>query len=290
MSQAGTMNEAHPRTDNHESMWRWRYAVPPEKGAWIWWIGPLLIGAAAARQVHWDLILLIVAALCAFLVRQPLTLAVKIVWRGRSRAELAPVLKWAALYSVLTLAAAGWLLGGGHGWVLWMAAVGGPLFAWHLYLVRQGQERHQVLLDLLAAAFLALTAPAAYWAAHGVSAWLPWTIWLLTFLQSSASIVHMMLRLEQRRHKTAPSDYPRWRTAALPLMHHQFNLVLGIGFYAAGHAPLLVPIAFGLLLLDALEIIARPPFGHTPKQLGMRQLFVGSSFVVLLMAGYAFFG
>jgi hypothetical protein len=40
-------------------LWRRHYFIPTEHGAWIWWIGPFLIGAAAGGKPGLDALVLL---------------------------------------------------------------------------------------------------------------------------------------------------------------------------------------------------------------------------------------
>ena len=252
----------------------------------MWWIGPLLVGTAAAGQVTWAWLPLVVAAFAGFCVRHPLALLVKVVWKGRKRDDLVPAVFWGAVYSLVATACGLWLFLEGHTWVVWIAAVGMPIFLWHLWLVRRGEDRHQLLLDLAAAAFLSLTAPAAYWACGGADNRLAWSLWLVMFLQTSGSIVHMFLRLQQRRLDASPPLSERLRTGAKPLAHHTLNLVITAGLAGAGLIPALVVAAMAITVVEGIYSVLNPPVNRNIKQLGMRQLWVSTAFVAVMLAAF----
>src|SRR3990172_5304403 len=99
-------------------MWRRHYALPAEHGSWIWLLGPLAVGIAAARRLTPDLAPLALAALAAFLLRQPATVAVKVLSGRRAREDLEPALAWLAGYALLGGLALAWLVRAGHGQLL----------------------------------------------------------------------------------------------------------------------------------------------------------------------------
>jgi len=70
-------------------LWRRHYFIPTEHGAWIWWIGPFLIGTAAGGKVSVDVLVLILAVGAAFFLRQPAAIAVKALSGRRPRNDLA---------------------------------------------------------------------------------------------------------------------------------------------------------------------------------------------------------
>jgi hypothetical protein len=268
------------------SVWRRHYALPGEHGSWIWLLGPMVVGTAAARQLSFDLIPLALAALAAFLLRQPATLAVKALSGRRSRQDLQPALAWIAAYLLLGGLGLGWLLRLGHGRLLALALPGLPVFAWHLWLVRRRQERRQPGVEIVAAGTLALAAPAAYWTAGGGSDRVGWTLWLLTWLQAAASIVYVHLRLEQRGWAQLPSRADRWRRGARALGYAAFNLCASTALASLGWAPTLAPMAFGLALADTAEGVGRPAITKPARAIGLRQLASSTAFVLLLALAY----
>jgi len=50
--------------------------------------------------------------------------------------------------------------------------------------------------------------------------------------------------------------------------------------------PGMVPLAFGLMLADAIDGILRPGIGARPTFIGMRQLAASLLFVILVAAAY----
>lgn len=267
-------------------MLRRHYILPTEHGAWIWWIGPLLIGLAAAGQSPSDALLLFLAALCAFLLRQPATIVVKALTGRRSRTDLTPAASWLLLDSVLLASLTGVLVARGHGRILLLAVPGAAVFAWHLFLISRREERGQIGIEVVGSGTLALAAPAAYWVAGGTDSLLPWLLWFLCWLQSSASIVLVYFRLGMRKLDTAPPAEARARAASRSLAYHGFNLALGLGLAAIGTIPGLMALAYGVMLLDAVDGLLRPPVGAAPTRIGLRQLLASSSFVLLSALGF----
>jgi len=262
-----------------------RHAIPPEKGAWVWWIGPLLVGGAAAGTFSLPLLALVLAATAGFLLKQPVTLLAKHAFRGYGREDRGPALFWAAAYGVVLAVSVSYLLALEHYWVLPMGAAAAALFAWHLVLIAGKSERHQTLRDVSAAGVLALAAPAAYWSAGGAGSVLPWALWLVCALQSSASIVHMMLRLEQRRLKALPDLRARLRMGVIPLLHHAGNVLVAALLSYGGLLPWWGAAALCLPLVEGIQTVVRPPVGARLPRIGYRQLAVSSGFFFVLMLG-----
>ncbi|MEW6568969.1 MAG: YwiC-like family protein [Chloroflexota bacterium] len=265
---------------------RKHYFLPTEHGAWIWWIGPLLIGLAASKHLTSDAFLLALAALVVFMLRQPATIGVKALSGRRPRTDLAPAAGWATVdltVAALSLAA---LVAAGHTHLLLLTVPAVLVFAWHLWLISRRAERGQMGVELVGAGVLALAASAAYWVSGGESDRQAWLLWGLTWLQSAASIVYVYLRLEQRRMPEAPPPAARWRMGARTLAYHTFNLAPSLALTIGGEVPWGVPVAFGLMLADTLEGIAHPPVGAKPTAIGFRQLGASISFVAVMVLAY----
>lgn len=262
------------------------YALPSEHGAWIWWIGPFLLGMAAGGAPQGASALLFLAALTAFLSRQPTTLLVKVLSRRRPQRDLRPSLFWMLLYgaSALTIAAA--LFGAGYSRLLWLVVPGIPVFIWQLVLVSRREERSRQAIELVGSGVLALAAPAAYWVAGGMQTRAAAILWGLSWLQSAASIVYVYLRLRQRVLLKSPNRAVRWRMGARTLAYYGFNLGLSIILVVMDWTPTVVSLAYGFIMLEALEGIARPAIGRKPTAIGLRQLAVSSVFYVLMSLAY----
>ncbi len=268
-------------------IFRKHYALPTEHGSWIWWIGPFVIGAAAAGAFPAALWLLFVTAFAAFLSRQPIALLVKVASHRRPASDRLPALFWAAIYGVIVLLGLAGLAWLGFGRLLLLLALPALLvFAWHLWLVSRREERGQMGIEIVGAGVLALTAPAAYWVAGGPNDRTAWILWLLCWLQSAASIVLVYLRLEQRHWPTVPPPSRRWRSGRRALAYHLFNVLAATLLAAWRVVPGLVPVAFGLMLADAVDGILRPSVGARPAAIGLRQLAASLLFVVLVAAAY----
>jgi len=170
-----------------------------------------------------------------------------------------------------------------------LAVPGVAVFAWHLWLIGRREERGQMGVEIVGAGVLALAAPAAYWVAGGLSPSLPWLLWLLCWLQSAASIVLVYFRLAYRKLEAVPSLDERLRDGRRALAYNGFNAVLASALALAGAVPPLVASAFLLMLLDTIGAVARPPLGHPPTRIGVRQLAASFLFVALCVLGFLTF-
>jgi hypothetical protein len=264
---------------------QWRFIIPPEKGGWVWWLGPFVVGLLAAGQMRPDAALVVIAAFCGFCVRQPSAIVLKTLRRPHRREDLAPAATWVAIYAiVLAVVALALYLRQGN-WVLVMGVPCAGILGLHLWLTWLGKERRQTLVDITAAGALALTGPAAYWSSGGEEYATALLAWLLPALQSTASIVHVLLKLDQRRLREAPPWINRWRNGTSALTLHAFNVAVAIGAIAWGAGNGYLAIAFLLTLADGLHAVAYPPVRKTPMAIGMRQLAVSAAAMFLIGLG-----
>lgn len=158
------------------------------------------------------------------------------------------------------------------------------MFGWHLYLVSQRSERRQMGIDIVASGTLALAAPAAYWIGLGTMDTAGWWLWLLSWLQSAASIVYAFLRLEQRGWSEELAVESRFQRSRRALGYASFNLVLTLVAGQLGWVPIFLWTAYLLQWLETLWGVINPAIGWKPTRVGMRQLIISSLFTILFIA------
>jgi len=261
-------------------------ALPTDHGSWVFLLSPLLIGLFAGKAFSLDSALLVLAALAAFLVRQPVTVWVKVLSARRGRQDLAPALFWMGLYGLIGLLACAALVMRGFGYLLWLAAPGIPVFVWHLFLVSRRQERRQAGVEVVAAGVLALAAPAAYWVGVRSPDAAGWGLFGLAWLQSAASIVYAYLRLRQRELPAMPDRRELFQMAHRALLYTTFNLLLVL---ALGVTLLVSPwlvLPYLLQWAEALWGAFHPAIGFKPTRIGLRQLAVSSLFTLLFILAW----
>lgn len=271
---------------NPRQLLRRHIALPTDHGAWVFLLSPLAIGLAAGGSWSPATLYLVVAALAAFLVRQPAATLVKVYSRRRSRRDLAPAWFWLAVYGLVGLLALAGLVWHGFGFVLLLAVPGGPVFAWHLYLISRRAERRQMGVELAGSGVLALAAPAAFWTGVGSAHPDGWWLFLLAWLQSAASIVHAYLRLEQRLLPKWPDLPERLRMGRRALLYTTFNLAAVVALSIAGILPPLLPLPYALQWGETVWSALRPAVGVKPTAIGVRQLIVSILFTILFIIAW----
>lgn len=266
-------------------MFKKHIALPQDHGSWVFLLSPLIIGLSIGRTLSLASFVLVIAALAAFLVRQPLSIAVKVWSKRRPATDLRPALFWAAVYISGLLASAIWLAQLGHERLLWLGIPASIVFGWHLWLVKNRTERRQMGMEIVASGVLALAAPAALWV--GQNAYNPqgWLLWMLCWLQSAASIVYAYLRLEQRTWNAVPARLiERLRPALRALLYASFNFLLALVLGLLDLIPRFVWLAYALQWGECVYGSLRPAVKVKPTRIGVRQLIVSTLFTLILIA------
>ena len=249
--------------------------LPQDHGSWIFILSPLIVGIFAGKNFFLATFHLIVAGMAAFMLRQPISMIVKMYAGRRTKDDLPAARFWVIAYAAITLLALAGLITKGFGYLLYLALPGGLVFAWHLWLVSRRAERKQAGVEIVATGVLSLAAPAAYWVGVGHYDPLGWWLWLLTWLHSAASIVYAYMRLEQREWKSIPNRYIRRRAGIRAFAYTSFNFfisaALGLG---AGLLPKWIFVPYLIQWLETLWGIDHPASGWKPTRIGIRQLIV----------------
>lgn len=265
------------------SIFRRQIALPQDHGSWVFLFSPLSIGLFAGKTFSAATLALLVAAIAAFLIRQPVTMAIKAYSGRRPRTDLPAARFWMVVYGILILLSVAELVVLGETYVLFLAIPAAPVFGWHLWLVSRREERRQAGVEILATGVLALAAPAAYWVGQGQYLPLGWVLWLLTWFQSAASIVYAYLRLEQREWKSIPELGARFRAGRRAISYTVFNLTLALALGAFNVIPMLVCLPYIVQAAETLWGTAKPAAGAKPVAVGMRQLIVSTVFTILFI-------
>lgn len=274
------------RKPGSSALFRKQVMLPAEHGSWIFLLSPLAIGLVIGGSFTVASAALVVALLAAFLLRQPLTILVKIHSGRRPRADLNPAIFWAFVYSLVGLLAVAGLLILGDGFVLYLAVPAIPIFIWHLWLVSRRAERNQIVIELAGSAVLALAAPAAYWVGQGDYDPLGWLLWGLVWLQIAGSIVYTYLRLRQRRLEAFPSRQESLRMGFPALALNSGSLILVIVLSAGSVIPPYLPFAYMIQWVEVLWGISHPAVKVKPTIIGVRQLIVSILFTLAFILAW----
>jgi hypothetical protein len=259
-------------------------ALPQEHGSWIFLLSPLSIGFFAGGSFSLASFYLLITAFAGFLIRQPVTILVKAMSGRRTKRDIPAAIFWISFYSIVGSSAFAGLVVKGYGYLLLLVIPGLPVFAWHLYLISKRAERGQIGIEVVASGVLALSAPAAYWVGTGHPDPEGWWLWILTWIQSSASIVYAYLRLKQRTWVEIPGIVERLKAGRRAILYTTFNVGFAGILSAAKVAPLLIILPYVVQWLETLwGSIFQPAVGFKPNRIGFRQLGISSIFTILFI-------
>lgn len=246
-------------------------ALPVEHGGWSFLGAPILLGMWVAPSVAG--IWLSLAALGAFLMRQPLKLALADRQRGRRYLRTVWAERFVALYGGGTLLAFGgaWWTADHPFWLPLILAT--PLAVLQLRYDVLKQSRAPI------AEYSGAAAPGAVAAALALAGgWSPGPallLWLLLVLQAIPAILYVTTRLRLARGMAA------WRAPAR-IAHISALMVVG-SLAWSGLAPWLTVVAFALLTIRAFV-------GLMPRRLATPTPLVGAQevgFSLLTVASIA---
>jgi hypothetical protein len=268
---------------SNRDLFKKHIAIPQDHGSWVFILSPLLIGVFTGKSFSYATFNLIVAAMAAFMLRQPATALVKILSKRRSRDEFASSIFWMAVYGLIALLALIALVLEGFGYIAYLAVPGVPVFAWHLWLVSKREERRQVNIELIATGVLSLSAPAAYWVGVDQYDASGWWLWILVWLQTAASIVYAYLRLSQRGQIESPDRSGQWRMGWRAALYTSFNLASVLTLSLLAVLPSFLFIPYLVQWTETMWGITHPATGWKPTRIGIRQLIVSILWTALFI-------
>ena len=270
-------------TFNRNNLFLRHVALPSDHGSWVFLLSPLLIGLFAGSSWSVATIYLVIAALAAFLIRQPVTIAVKVYSGRRTRRDLAAAWFWIAVYSLIGAVGLVGLVTQGFAYLFILALPGIPVFVWHLYLVSKRAERRRMGVEIVGSGVLAMAAPAGYWIGVGSLDSTGWLLLALTWLQSAASIVHAYLRLDQRELSVVPDIKNRLKIGRRAIIYTSFNLIFVAALAMISLVSPLLSLPYALQWGETIWGTLNPAIGMRPTAIGFRQLFVSSLFTLLFI-------
>jgi YwiC-like protein len=257
--------------------------LPQDHGSWVFIFSPLLIGLFAGGRFTLASLSLVLTAVAAFLVRQPVTIAVKAYSGRRAKSDLFAARLWIAIYGGIVVIALIGLMRAGFGYLLLLAIPGAPVFAWHLWLVSRREERRQVNVEIIATGVLSLAAPAAYWVGIGRYDPAGWWLWLLVWFQTAASIIYAYLRLEQRDQAEGLGRGELWKIGLRAFAYTTFNLVLVLALGLFSILPHFLFLPYLVQWMETLWGIFHPAIKWKPTRIGVRQLTVSTAWTILFI-------
>jgi hypothetical protein len=276
-------SKQHIIANMRPSFFRRQIFLPQDHGSWFFIFSPLFIGLFLGGKFTLASLSLVISSIAAFLIRQPITMAVKAYTGRRAKTDLPAARFWIIVYGALILIALFGLIRAGFGYLLFLAIPGAPVFAWHLWLVSKREERRQINVEIIATGVLSLAAPAAYWVGIDRYDSLGWWLWILAWLQTAASIVYAYLRLEQRDLTEIPARNELRKLGLRAFAYTTFNLVsaFALGFVAV--LPRFLFIPYLVQWTETMWGIFHPSIKWKPVRIGTRQLIVSILWTILFI-------
>jgi hypothetical protein len=243
----------------------------PGPGCWcrLGWERPLRQAQCKPFAGVWNtaVTLVLLGSLAAFLARQPATVWLR-VRQGRARRSDGPpaTALTLGLSSIALLCLLGLLLTG-HAQLLWLLLPLLPVLGLYVETaVRSRAQTRTLWLELLGAAALAVTAPAAYGAATGHLDATAWLLWLLLGLQNLLGVYYVRLRIADTHNR----ETNRW----LPLLCHLIGLgIVGL-LVLTNWLPWLTALPFAAFLLRAIWTWTEPRPVANIKRFGFLEVGV----------------
>lgn len=241
-------------------------AVPAEHGAWGFLLEPIALALLAAPSLAGMAIAM--AALATFLARHPLRLAATDWLRRRRYSRTVICERLAAAYVIVAIVALLIVIRLDGIRFLIPLAVAAPLAL--LQFIYDARNRGRATLPEMAGAVAMGSVAAAIALVAGRSVLFASALWCVALLRSIPAI--MFVRAALGRNGRSAASALHLAAVAVSLVLWQMRL-----------APATATVATVLLLGRA---VAATPRVRTARQIGMRELAYGATFVLLIGVGY----
>lgn len=260
--------------------------ITREHGSWAVLLVPIAIALVIAEGVTWDIALVIIASLAAFMAYVP----AQMILRERfgmtlDSSKLRGATFWLLVYALVGLAAVVPLLAKGYWKLLPLGMFAVFCFALNFVLTRVRSKT--VLSDLIAIAGLTTGAPAVLYVATGELAGTAFFIWILNALFFGSGVVYVHMKIVATSFKdTSLSLTQRLSLGFLNVVYHLVVLGIVLVLVAFEYSPTLVAVAFLPITVHALygtlKLSARVQF----KRLGI--LLLGHAILFAIVVSTAF--
>lgn len=250
-------------------------ALPSEYGGWRFLFEPFLLGLLVAGSTNG--LILSAAIFSAFLIHQPLKLALKDHLKGRWSPRTAWAEQFTAGYGLVAIVLLGIVVFKSDPLFLVPLFLALPFLLIQVYYDARNRSR-ALIAEVSGALALGSTASAvALLGGWTISTALP--LWLILSSRSIPSILHVRARLKLE-HSKQTSPYLSWNAHCIVLFF--------ITVIAEAHAILtIVPCAFAVSFVRALVRLSKYRRPCPAKQIGFLELAYGSLTVALTAIGYA---
>lgn len=248
-------------------------ALPSEHGGWMFLLEPLLLGLVVAGS--WPGLALAVAALGAFLLHQPVKVAVKDYLKRKRPLRTVWAERFMVLYGLVAVVAFAVVLRRADRAFLLPLLLALPLMLTQLFYDARNQSR-ALLPELTGALALGALAPAIT-LLDGWPLARAWPLWLLVAARALPAILYVRARLKL--------DHGKPTQPGLAVAAHVAALVGIVALVLLGHAPWLAVAALLILLARAAVGLSRYRRPCRPAILGLEEIGYGLLTVALMAVG-----
>jgi hypothetical protein len=260
-------------------LFRKRLVIPAEHGSWSWLLVPFFVGVLVAGRWNLAVTLVLLGGMAGFLLRQPLTIWLRIrAGQGRKK-DGPPAAAWTVGLAVVALVCFVGLVALGLAAILWLLVPIAAIFTLYLLAVLQRRANSRTLWNEVAgAAGLAATAPAAYIAASGRLDAVAWLLWGLMAGQNGLGVLYVRLRIADTHGRSM---------GRRPILLAHALVLAAAGILAfIGQTPWLAVVPFAAYFLRAAWAVAgRRPVANI-KRFGFSEVGVEILGGLLIAAGW----
>lgn len=270
------MNERAP-------LWNKLIALPQDHGSWVFLFGPMVFGLLFVEKISVAIVSFCVAATMFFLMRQPLSVLVKVIAGRRADKDRDTAILWTVLYGVLGTLGFGYLvLVGQRVVVLLMLVPGVILLGYHLLQIAKHNERKQKTFEMISTGMLSAIAPLILFLDRGQFVIKDLFLWFLLWFQAAASIEYAFSALRQRVWKEVPDSRERIQNGMDALVKTGLNLIFVYMLCDRALIGQFVWVAFLPQFLEVIYSMIKPAINAKPVAIGIRQLALTLGFFLLL--------
>lgn len=249
-------------------------ALPAEHGGWGFLLEPIALGLILAPSAPG--VLLGLAVVGAYLMRQPLNIALVDRRRGKRYPRTRIADRFILLYSTTVILSLGLAVGVAGPRPLLPLALASPFML--VFLAHDVRRQSRSLAAELAGP-VALSANAASIAMAGGWAFsTALALWAILALRAVPAVLYVRSRLRLSRGRPA--------SVCLPLAAHLLAIALAVILIAVDLLPWLVVLALVVLLARAAVCLSSLCQDVTPRFIGFTELGLGALTVLLVALGY----
>jgi hypothetical protein len=270
-----------PERAKDRKFFRKQLIMPAEHGSWSWLLVPFFVGVFVAGEWNLPATLVLIGGLAGFLVRQPATIWLRtLTGRGR-KADRPTAAAWTIILAVIAGLCLAALLALGMTALFALLVPLAILLVFYLVAARYRRAKMRSLwMELVGAAGLAATAPAAYTASIGQLSSVAWALWGLMAGQNALGVLYVRTRIADTHGR--PIDRP-------PLLWMHVIVLLAVVVAACfGTVPWLAALPFVGFLIRAGWTVARVRPVANIKRFGFTEIGVEILGGALVILGYQF--